>query len=154
LKISSGENKQLDKIYGKVYFIGEVESLEEKNSIIKIYDKYCQGLYRLAFFSHIIILYWFHERDNDKDRQVLKVTPKMHKGAPEVGVFTSRSPSRPNPLGISVAKIVSIDKCNLIVQGLDAKTGSPIVDIKPYLPSSDRIDNSVIPDYMNFGPAT
>lgn len=143
-------NKYLDSNYGNVYFIGKVESFDKEKTIIKIFDNYCRGIYKLSIFSHIIILYWFHERDNDKDRSVLRVTPKMHRGAPLVGVFTSRSPSRPNPLGMSVARLISVDRCILAVEGLDANIGSPIVDIKPYIPSSDRIENPTVPEYMNY----
>lgn len=144
----------MDMKNGEIIFIGEVESIKDNLSKIKIYDRYNQGLYRLSTFSHIIILYWFHNRDNEQNRSVLKVTPKMHKGAPEIGVFTSRSPSRPNPIGLCVTELTSIDDSVLVVKGLDAEEGSPIVDIKPYLPRSDAIIVTRVPDYMQQGLST
>ncbi len=140
--------------HGEVDFIGMVESVEQNRSTVLVYNKYCEGLHRLSTFSHIIILYWFHTRDTKQNRAVLRVIPKMHKGAPEIGVFTSRSPSRPNPIGLCVTKLLSIEECRLILSGLDADEGSPIVDIKPYLPRADAIPDARVPEYMLRGPAT
>ncbi|MBS7658426.1 MAG: tRNA (N6-threonylcarbamoyladenosine(37)-N6)-methyltransferase TrmO [Candidatus Bathyarchaeia archaeon] len=114
-------------------FIGVVESVNELSKI-RIFQEFCDGLQRIEDFSHLIILYWFHLKDNEYERSVLKVIPKRHRDAPQVGVFASRSPSRPNPIGLSIVELVKIDECNLIVKGLDAFEGSPIIDIKPYLP--------------------
>jgi len=144
----------MDMNKGEVLFIGNVESVKDNLSKIKIYEEYIEGLYRLSIFSHIIILYWFHNRDNEKDRSVLRVIPKMHKGAPEIGVFTSRSPSRPNPIGLCVTELSLIEGCVLNVKGLDAEEGSPIIDIKPYLPRSDSVSIARVPNYMQTGLST
>tara|TARA_B100000315_G_scaffold255167_1_gene297881 strand:+ start:51 stop:485 length:435 start_codon:yes stop_codon:yes gene_type:complete len=144
----------MDMKNGEVYFIGEVESIKDDLTTIRIKKEYCEGLYRLSTFSHIIILYWFHNRDNQEHRSVLKVTPKMHKGAPEIGVFTSRSPSRINPIGLCVTELTSINGCILKVKGLDAIEGSPIVDIKPYLPRADSIPDARVQEYMQQGLST
>lgn len=144
----------MDMKKGEVLFIGRVESIKDNLSKIKIFDRYNEGLYRLSTFSHIIILYWFHNRDNEQHRSVLKVTPKMHKGAPEIGVFTSRSPSRPNPIGLCVTELISMHDNILNVKDLDAEEESPIVDIKPYLPRSDAIIDSRVPNYMQQGLST
>ncbi len=144
----------MDMNKGEVFFIGNVESVIDNLSKIKIYEEYIEGLYRLSTFSHIIILYWFHNRDNEKDRSVLRVIPKMHKGAPEIGVFTSRSPSRPNPIGLCVTELSLIEGCILNVKGLDAEEGSPIIDIKPYLPRSDSVSITRVPNYMQQGLST
>lgn len=144
----------MEHAQGDVYFIGEVESVKDNITTVRIYDEYCDGIYRLSAFSHIIILYWFHNRDNKEHRSVLRVKPKMHKGAPEIGVFTSRSPSRPNPIGLCVTELVSAEGCRLTVKGLDAEKGSPIVDIKPYLPRADAIPDARVPEYMHHGPPT
>ncbi|MFX1362538.1 MAG: TrmO family methyltransferase, partial [Promethearchaeota archaeon] len=85
-------------------------------SEITVFQEYCSGLQSLAEFSHIIILYWFHLRDGREDRSVLSVIPKRHPGAPPVGVFASRSPSRPNPVGLCVAEIIVVVNCTLTVK--------------------------------------
>jgi len=64
-------------------------------SEITVFPEYCLGLQSLTDFSHAIILYWFHLRDSKEERSVLSVIPRRHPGAPPVGVFASRSPSRP-----------------------------------------------------------
>lgn len=62
-----------------------------------------------------------------------------------MGVFACRSPSRPNPIGLCVTKLISVKGATLVVKGLDAFKGSPIVDIKPYLPHDDRITRAKVP---------
>jgi len=136
---------------GKVDFIGVVQ---EEASKVTIFPEFCAGLKGLENFSHIIILYWFHLRDHKKERQTLKVVPRRHLGAPEVGVFSCRSPSRPNPIGLSVVELVEIKGCTLIVKGLDAMDGSPIVDIKPYMPRSESIPNARAPEWTDHGSPT
>jgi len=76
----------------KLKFIGLVEDAGELSKV-KIFPEFRAGLQRLNNFSHVTILYWFHLRDNEKERSVLKVVPRRHPDAPQVGVFASRSPS-------------------------------------------------------------
>ncbi|MFX0067529.1 MAG: tRNA (N6-threonylcarbamoyladenosine(37)-N6)-methyltransferase TrmO [Promethearchaeota archaeon] len=118
-------------------------------SEITVFQEYCSGLQSLAEFSHIIILYWFHLRDGREDRSVLSVIPKRHPGAPPVGVFASRSPSRPNPVGLCVAEIIEVVNCTLTVKGLDAFEGSPIIDIKPYLSGNDVVLETRAPEWAS-----
>jgi len=135
-------------------FIGVVESVKEELSSIRIFDEFAEGLKGLDTFSHLIILYWFHLREGEEERSVLKVVPRRHPGAPEVGVFASRSPSRPNPIGLSVSELVKIESNILWVKGLDAVEGSPILDIKPYLPRADAFSAAVVPEWTLRGPKT
>lgn len=139
---------------GRLTFIGTVEAAEGDVSKVRIRPPFCQGLEGLDGFSHTIILYWLHHRDNDKDRQVLRVLPRRHPGAPEVGVFASRSPSRPNPLALCVAELLRVEGCTLLVKGLDAVEGSPIVDIKPYIPRADSVPTARAPEWTSHGPPT
>ena len=133
--------------HGNVIFIGTVESTGE-TSTLRIYPEYCPALLGIERHSHLIVLYWFHLRDDPEHRKTLQVTPPRHEGAPLTGVFACRSPSRPNPLGVTVVKLERIDGCKLIVSGLDALEGSPIVDVKPYNPDSDSVPEAEAPGYM------
>jgi len=135
----------------KLKFIGVVETVGELSKV-RILPEFCQGLEHLNNFSHIIILYWIHLRDNERERRTLQVVPKRHPGAPKVGVFSSRSPSRPNPIGFCVAELVEIEDCVLVVKGLDALEGSPIVDIKPYIPRADSVPDARVPEWTSRGP--
>jgi conserved hypothetical protein TIGR00104 len=87
-----------------------------------------EGLDGLEEYSHIIVVYWMHKAD----RAVLKARPWGVERYPLVGIFATRSPHRPNPIGITVAELVSIEKPIIRVRGLDALTGTPVLDIKPY----------------------
>jgi len=138
---------------GTVTFIGYVETAGTRSQI-KILNDFCEGLNRLEEFSHIIILYWFHLRDDNVHRSTLKVIPRRHPGAPQVGVFASRSPSRPNPIGLSVVRLKEVDRCTLTVEGLDALIGSPIIDIKPYIPRADSAPEARVPEWTYKGPST
>lgn len=116
---------------GEVRFIGRVTKVEDDVSTIEIKSEYCQGLYKLEMYQKIKIFYWFHLRDNPTHRNVLKVIPRRHGATEERGVFASASPSRPNPIGLTIVELLSVESCTLKVRGLDAFEGSPIVDIKP-----------------------
>ncbi|MGQ4892708.1 MAG: tRNA (N6-threonylcarbamoyladenosine(37)-N6)-methyltransferase TrmO [Candidatus Njordarchaeia archaeon] len=116
---------------GVVFFIGIVEEVNGEISKIKIYEEYKDGLEGIENYKKILILYWFHKRDDYRNRQTLKVHPKGDKTSPMRGVFATRSPSRPNPIGVTPVELVGIEGNILYVKGLDAYPGSPIVDIKP-----------------------
>jgi len=138
----------------RIRFIGKVEHASEELCEIRVSNEFCGGLKGLSTFSHIIVLYWFHKRDDEVNRRTLRVTPRKHPGAPEVGVFASRSPSRPNSIGLCVAEVLKIEDCLLAVKGLDAFEGSPVIDIKPYLPRADSVPNAIVPEWTLRGPKT
>jgi tRNA-Thr(GGU) m(6)t(6)A37 methyltransferase TsaA len=142
------------KTEAKLLFIGVVEKAGEQEADIRIFKKYCARLRGTEEYSHLIILYWFHLRDNEKDRQTLLVIPRMHALSVEKGVFACRSPSRPNPIGLCITKLMKIEECILTVKGLDALEGSPIIDIKPYLPRADLFPNAHTPAWSKKGPPT
>ena len=68
--------------------------------------------------------------------------------------LVARAPSRPNPIGLCVAKLVKMEKCTLTVKGIDALQNSPIIDVKPYLPRADSIPKARVPDWTSRGPPT
>ncbi|KYH36804.1 MAG: Uncharacterized protein family UPF0066 [Candidatus Bathyarchaeota archaeon B23] len=138
---------------GEVRFIGVVEEAGEE-STIRVYPQYCPGLLGIEAHSHLIILYWMHLRDDERHRGTLRVIPRRHEGAPLTGVFACRSPSRPNPIGLSVVELLGMEDCRLRVRGLDAFEGSPIVDIKPYLPRADSVPDARVPEWTLRGPPT
>jgi tRNA-Thr(GGU) m(6)t(6)A37 methyltransferase TsaA len=137
-----------------ITFIGFVERVEGDLSNIKILSRYRDGLHGIEAFSHLIVLFWLHKRDTEADRGTLRVVPRRHEGAPEVGVFASRSPSRPNPIGFSIVELIQIKEDELLVAGLDAVEKTPIIDIKPYIPRADSIPNAIVPEWTNHGPKT
>jgi tRNA-Thr(GGU) m(6)t(6)A37 methyltransferase TsaA len=138
----------------EIRFIGVVEKAGEEEAHVRIFPECCAGLKNVGDFSHLIILYWIHLRDNKKDRQTLLVFPRKHMANIETGVFTCRSPSRPNPIGLCVVELLKVKRCVLTVKGLDALEGSPIIDVKPYVPRADSVPNARVPKWTQQGPKT
>ena len=99
---------------------------------IEIDSDYVAGLKDLEGFSHIILLYYFHQVRESK----LLVVPFMD--TQQRGVFATRAPKRPNPIGLSVVKLLSIEGNVLHVENLDILDGTPLLDIKPYVPEFDE----------------
>jgi tRNA-Thr(GGU) m(6)t(6)A37 methyltransferase TsaA len=100
---------------------------------VKVFDEYRSGLKDLAGFSHIILLYYFN-RSQGYD---LLVVPFMD--SEPRGLFATRAPKRPNPIGISVVKLESIEDSKLHIQNVDILDGTPLLDIKPYVPEFDAV---------------
>ena len=105
---------------------------------VKIFPEYCQGLADLEGFSHIILLYLFHLSKEFK----LKVKPFLD--GKLRGLFATRAPARPNPVGISVVRLVRIDGEVLHIKEIDVVDKTPLLDIKPYIPEFDirKVDST------------
>lgn len=88
-----------------------------------------------------------HKVDEDR-HSLLKVHPENKKELPLVGVFATRSPVRPNPIGVTVVKLLERQENVLKVLGLDAYDGTPVLDIKPYLRRGDLIEEAIMPDWL------
>mgnify|MGYP000158474455 CR=1 FL=1 len=99
---------------------------------VRIFEDYVEGLKDLDGFSHITLLYYFHRVQNYR----LTVTPFLDEE--EHGVFATRAPKRPNPIGLSVVRLRSIEESTLYVENVDILDGSPLLDIKPYVPKFDQ----------------
>jgi tRNA-Thr(GGU) m(6)t(6)A37 methyltransferase TsaA len=100
---------------------------------IEIFPEYAEGLRDVAERPHLIILYWLGRAD----RGTLTATPPHSRK--EHGVFATRSPDRPNPIGLAVVDLLGIEVARLIVRGLDAFDGTPVLDIKPYSAEIDCV---------------
>jgi tRNA-Thr(GGU) m(6)t(6)A37 methyltransferase TsaA len=96
-------------------------------------------------FSHVIVV--FHIDRVPEDAQQLQVRVGNEDEPPERGVLATRSQLRPNPIGTSVVKVVHRRKNVLRVQGLDAIDGTPVLDIKPYLPAYDSVPDAQLPSW-------
>lgn len=96
---------------------------------IIIYTECADGLDGIEELDHLHVFYWMH-RLSEKDRKALKVHPRGDMGRPLTGVFSLRSPIRPNPIGLTRVRLLKREGNQLLVEGLDALDGSPVVDIK------------------------
>lgn len=97
------------------------------------------SLQGLEQYSHLWVLFHFHQNDNERFHA--KVHPPRMNGE-SIGVFATRSPHRPNPIGLSLVKIESIKDGVLEISGIDLVDGTPVLDIKPYLPSVESIPDA------------
>lgn len=131
-----------------IYQIGTVK-IDQDSCYIEISQPFISGLRHLEKFSHIFILWWISMRDNPQDRsQLLASPPKLEKEV-ETGVFSSRSPARPNPIGLTKVRLLKIEGNKLFIDRIDAIDGTPVVDIKPYLPGdSVNIDEIKLPEWF------
>lgn len=100
-------------------------------STVEIASEYVKGLEDIEGFSHIILIYHFHLSRG----YLLKVKPYMDEKSR--GVFATRAPSRPNPIGISIVRLVKVDGNMLYIKDVDIVDGTPLLDIKPYVPEFD-----------------
>lgn len=120
---------------------------------VKIDEKYRSALLGLDGFSHCIILWWANKCDNPEARNILDCEKPYTNGPEKLGIFSTRSPARPNPIAATVVKIMSIDKNGIIkIPYIDADDGTPIIDIKPYHPSSDKVNNIQLPSWCEHWP--
>jgi tRNA-Thr(GGU) m(6)t(6)A37 methyltransferase TsaA len=121
---------------------------------IEIKPEYRDALIALDGFSHVQVLFWLHLHDTQELRKTV-TCDKPYKKAPDVvGIFATRSDYRPNPIGLSVCPVKSIDVNKGIVElnYFDAENGSPVIDIKPYHPGVDRVKNVSTPDWCAHWP--
>ncbi len=115
-------------------------------SRIEIEPGLTEALDNLDEFSHIIVLYWM---DRLAARPLpLKVRPRHDPARPLIGLLASRSPHRPNPIGETTVKLLKRESNVLTVSGLDAFDGTPVIDIKPYLPRHDSATDARTPDWL------
>jgi tRNA-Thr(GGU) m(6)t(6)A37 methyltransferase TsaA len=107
--------------------------MPETKGTIEIFPQYRSSLNTLDLFEYIIVLYHFSE----VERWEPTVNPPASTHEHNFGLFATRSPKRPNPIGLSVVKLEKINNGILYISGVDAFEGTPVLDIKPYLPSVD-----------------
>ena len=113
-------------------------------SEITVNAELAEALDGLDEFSHIIVLYWMHHLPLGRELP-LKVHPRGDRQRPLVGRFASRAPSRPNPVGQATVELLEQRGNVLKVKGLDAIDGTPVIDIKPYIPHYDAAPGARTP---------
>jgi tRNA-Thr(GGU) m(6)t(6)A37 methyltransferase TsaA len=123
------------------------EGWEEIVSDIVVDSSLSEALDNLEEFSHIIVLYWMHQLA-DRGQLSTKVHPMGKGELPLVGLFATRSPYRPNPVGKAMVRLLERRGNILRVKGLDAIDGSPVIDIKPYIPGYDSATGARVPPWI------
>jgi tRNA (adenine37-N6)-methyltransferase len=108
----------------------------ETEGIIKLYKKYWDACKDLDGFSHAILVYYFHKSKTEK------LSAKPYMDTEIRGIFSSRFPHRPNHIGLTLVEIISISKGVIKIKGADMINNTPLIDIKPYNPVFDSVNNS------------
>ena len=127
--------------------IGHVKKSEDRTLIV-LDKKYRPGLLGLDGFSHVYVFWWFDKNDTAEGRAVLQVHPRGDRKNPLTGVFATRSPRRPNLIALSLCKIVAVKENMVQVEKIDAFDGTPVLDMKPFLPGYDTADDAKVPDWV------
>lgn len=133
--------------------IGKIRS-DDNGFSIELKSEYRQSIEGLEGFGHIQVLWWFSGCDDAQSRATRMERSPYRKAPPTLGTFATRSPMRPNPIALSCASVRSIDKGNgvLWLDYIDAEDQSPVLDIKPYTPSLDRVETPTVPQWCAHWP--
>ena len=133
----------------KIHPIGVIRKNDDQDVRLEIDDRYIDALLGVDGFSHLMVVYWFHENDTPEKRGTLQVHPRKDKNNPLTGVFGTHSPMRPNLIAISFCRKLSILDNIIFIDRIDAFDGSPLIDIKPYIPVDELMSGDIeVPDWV------
>ena len=123
------------------------KQIRDKSRISQIIfsEELTEALEGIQDFSHLFVLFWLHKM-SDEDKRIMKVRPRGRRDMPLLGVFATRTPHRPNPIGLTRVKLLGVEGNVVTVQGLDAFDGTPVLDIKPF-DHWDTTDDIRIPEW-------
>lgn len=120
---------------------------ESSVSELHIESVWAEALVGLEEFSHVVVLFWL---DRIEGERTLRIHPKGRADTPLVGLFSTRTPHRPNPIGLATVRLLERRGRLLRVRGLDALDGSPVLDLKPYLARDDTVQGATMPDWVTY----
>lgn len=115
-------------------------------STIELSSELGPGLAGLDAFSHALVIFFMHRDPGESP--VIQRRPRGRADMPLLGVFAQRGRMRPNPIGVSAVEIVRVASDHLVVRGLDALDGTPVLDLKPYVPVFDRVGQARVPEWI------
>jgi tRNA-Thr(GGU) m(6)t(6)A37 methyltransferase TsaA len=124
------------------------EGWGEVESAIHVDEEFARGLDGIEQFSHVLVVFWMHEAEFKAERDLVR-RPRGRRDMPEAGIFAQRARHRPNPIGITAVRLLGREGNVVRVRGLDAIDGTPVLDIKPYVPVYDRVGDAVVPAWMD-----
>jgi len=117
-------------------------------SEIRLDPQYAPGLQGLDGFSHVVVVFYLDRATGfDPAKQLLR-RPRGMENMHEVGVFAQRTKYRPNPIGVASVELLAVRDNVVVVRGLDALDGTPVLDLKPYMPVFDSVADARMPDWV------
>jgi tRNA (adenine37-N6)-methyltransferase len=130
-----------------IYPVGVVRKTDA-SAWIEIFAGALEAMLGLEGFSHIHVLFWFHENDTPELRRTLQVHPRKDPSNPLTGVFATHSPTRPNLIGLTRCRILGIEGNRIAIDAIDARDGSPVIDIKCFIPDAQPLADIRLPDWV------
>jgi len=130
-----------------IFPVGVVRK-DDQGTRIRIFEEYRDALLGLEGFSHIQVLFWFHENDSPEKRRTLRVHPRRDAANPLMGVFGTHSPERPNLIGLTRCRILAVGETAIEIDAIDANDGSPVLDIKCFIPDAEPPTGVRVPDWV------
>ena len=124
------------------------EGWGDVESELHLKSQFAPGLQGLESFSHIMVIFFMDRSTFDPSKDLVR-HPKGRADVPLLGIFAQRARHRPNPIGVTAVELLGIEENVVRVRGLDAIDGSPILDIKPYFPVFDRVDQASVPEWVH-----
>jgi tRNA-Thr(GGU) m(6)t(6)A37 methyltransferase TsaA len=116
-------------------------------SEIHLEERYQDGLQGIEAFSHAVVIFFMDQAAFDIGADLIR-RPQGRADMPKTGIFAQRAKHRPNPIGITAVRVECVRGHVLLVRGLDAIDGTPVLDIKPYFPCFDRIADACVPEWV------
>jgi tRNA-Thr(GGU) m(6)t(6)A37 methyltransferase TsaA len=116
-------------------------------SEIHLEEPLARGLLGIEQFSHAVVIFLMHEATFSLATDLVR-RPRGRADLPEVGIFAQRAKHRPNPIGLTAVRILGREGRVLHVRGLDAIDGTPVLDVKPYVPVFDRVEGAETPSWV------
>ena len=116
-------------------------------SEIILRDEFAGGLKGIDDFSHVMVVFQMHAAEFKSDCHLVR-RPRDQEDMPLLGIFAQRARHRPNPIGVTTVAVERIEGSSLVVTGLDAIDGSPVLDIKPHVPVYDSAPKPSVPEWM------
>jgi tRNA-Thr(GGU) m(6)t(6)A37 methyltransferase TsaA len=128
----------------RIHPVGRIE-IQGAHPRIRILEPFIDALLGLEQWSHIDVLYWFDRNDTPARRRILRVHPRGDRENPLTGVFACRAPVRPNPIALTVCRILSVEGGAVTVDRIDALDGTPVLDLKPLIPPDFSVEDLRVP---------
>ncbi|MDH5419473.1 MAG: tRNA (N6-threonylcarbamoyladenosine(37)-N6)-methyltransferase TrmO [Candidatus Bathyarchaeota archaeon] len=144
--MSAAEKIELKSIgFVKTKAIGK--EVKDKGNVSEIVfrEDLAEALEGIEDFSHLFVIFWMHEISKE-ERETMKVHPRGRSDMPLLGAFATRTPHRPNPIGLTVVELLKVEGNVVTIRGLDAFDGTPVLDIKPF-DKWDMVEDARVPEW-------
>jgi tRNA (adenine37-N6)-methyltransferase len=127
---------------------GVDEGWGEVTAEIALDERLADGLRGLEQFSHALVIFLMHHSSFEPGSDLLR-RPRGRADMPLLGIFAQRAKHRPNPIGVTAVRLLRVEGSVVTVSGLDAIDGTPVLDLKPYVPAFDRPEGARVPGWMD-----